>query len=104
MCGVGFQGQYGDAGELYERCQAIREKALGADHPDLAATLHGRAGLLVRQVSTSGVVAGGSRDRVERRSWCVWGGLWGTLAAQGKHGEAHHDSFVYTVRCSRHHE
>ena len=35
VCGVGFQGQYGDAGELYERCQAIEEKALGADHPDL---------------------------------------------------------------------
>ena len=63
-CGVGFQGQYGDAEELYKRCQAIQEKALGADHPDLAATLYSRAVLLVRQVSTTGVVDGGSREPV----------------------------------------
>ncbi|CAN0202624.1 unnamed protein product, partial [Pylaiella littoralis] len=43
------QGKYAEAEALYERSQAINEKALGPDHPDLAATLHGRAGLLQKQ-------------------------------------------------------
>ncbi|CAN0390435.1 unnamed protein product, partial [Laminaria digitata] len=31
-----FQGKYEEAGPLYERSLAIREKALGPDHPDVA--------------------------------------------------------------------
>ena len=33
------QGKYADAEGLYKRALAIREKALGADHPDVASTL-----------------------------------------------------------------
>ena len=32
----GQQGKYADAEGLYKRALAIREKALGADHPDVA--------------------------------------------------------------------
>ena len=31
-----LQGKYGEAEGLYERVLAIREKALGAEHPDTA--------------------------------------------------------------------
>ena len=41
---------------LYGRCQEIEEKVLGPDHPSLAATLDGRAGLLVEQVRGTRVV------------------------------------------------
>lgn len=41
-----LQGEYARAKPLYERCQAIQEKALGSDHPILARTLNNRAGLL----------------------------------------------------------
>ena len=43
-----------DAARLYERCQAIQEKVLAPEHPDLAATLHDRAGLLRTQVGIEG--------------------------------------------------
>lgn len=33
------QGQYAKAEPLYKRSLAIREKALGPDHPDVAASL-----------------------------------------------------------------
>eukprot|EP00752_Nemacystus_decipiens_P018671 g16739.t2 len=42
-------GKYSEAGPLYERCQAIQEKALGPEHPSLAVTLGNRAGLLKSQ-------------------------------------------------------
>ncbi|CAN0449764.1 unnamed protein product [Pylaiella littoralis] len=45
-----FQGKYAEAEALYERCQAIEEKALGPEHPSLATTLHNRAGLLEEQL------------------------------------------------------
>ena len=45
-----IQGKYGEAGALYERCQAIQEKVLGPEHPALATTLRGRARLLENQV------------------------------------------------------
>eukprot|EP00752_Nemacystus_decipiens_P009200 g8218.t1 len=44
-----LQGKYTEAEPLYERCQAIQEKVLGPEHPDYAATLHGRAWLLESQ-------------------------------------------------------
>ena len=100
LCGVGFQGQYGDAEELYKRCQAIREKALGADHPDLASTLYSRAVLLVNQVSTTGVVDGGSRDPVGDVR-----GVWGMGGpCQHRASTERHTTLVcvYTRRCSRH--
>jgi CHAT domain-containing protein len=37
------QGKYADAEGLYRRALAIKEKALGADHPDVAQTLHNLA-------------------------------------------------------------
>ena len=33
---------------MYERALAIKEKALGKDHPDTASTLHGLADVLER--------------------------------------------------------
>lgn len=50
MCTVRLQGKYAGAEELYERCQAIEEKVLGPDHPDLVTTLKSRAVLLKNQV------------------------------------------------------
>ena len=35
---------------MYERVLAIEEKALGKDHPETAATLHGLANVLFRNV------------------------------------------------------
>ena len=35
---------------MYERALAIKEKALGKDNPSTAATLHGLAGVLSRNV------------------------------------------------------
>lgn len=40
------QGKYDVAEQLYERSQAIREKTLGPEHPDVAQSLKNRAGLL----------------------------------------------------------
>ena len=37
------QGKYADAEALYKRALAIREKALGQDHPDVARTLNNLA-------------------------------------------------------------
>ena len=45
-----FQSNFAEARALYERGQAIEEKALGPEHPDLATTLHHRAALLKSQV------------------------------------------------------
>ena len=45
-----MQGKYKQAEPLYERSQAIREKALGPDHPHVAAVLSNRASLLRKQV------------------------------------------------------
>ena len=45
-----FQGKYTEAEPIYERALAIREKVLGSEHPDVAATLNDRAGLLTSQV------------------------------------------------------
>jgi tetratricopeptide (TPR) repeat protein len=39
------QGRYADAEPLYKRSLAIREKALGADHPDVATSLNNLANL-----------------------------------------------------------
>ena len=49
------QGRYEEAEPLYERCQAIREKVLGPEHPELAATLNNRAVLYYAQVRGDGV-------------------------------------------------
>jgi tetratricopeptide (TPR) repeat protein len=40
------QGQYGKAEPLYQRAVAIREKALGPEHPDAATSLENYADLL----------------------------------------------------------
>lgn len=45
-----MQGKYAEAGPLYERSQAIREKALGPEHPNVAAVLNAQASLLQIQV------------------------------------------------------
>ena len=45
-----MQGRYKDAEPLSKRCQAIREKALGPEHPDVAVTLNNRGALYQAQV------------------------------------------------------
>jgi tetratricopeptide (TPR) repeat protein len=40
------QGQYAPAEPLFERALAIREKALGAEHPDVAICMKNYASLL----------------------------------------------------------
>lgn len=47
---ITFQGKYDEAGPLYERSLAIREKALGPNHPAVAKALNNWAVLLERQV------------------------------------------------------
>ena len=39
----GAQGKYGEAEELFKRALAIREKALGASHPDVGQSLNNLA-------------------------------------------------------------
>ena len=48
-CALRNQGRYADAEPLYKRALAIREKALGADHPDVADTLNNLADPLRQQ-------------------------------------------------------
>ena len=84
------QGKYAEAEVLYKRCQAIREKVLGPEHPDLASTLQSRASLLHTQVtagrgsgsvvnrgglqlSISGSVVGWSFTANRRSTWEFWG-------------------------------
>ena len=43
------QGRYADAEPLYKRSLAIREKALGPDHPDVATSLNNLAVLYDEQ-------------------------------------------------------
>lgn len=47
---VGTQGLYEEAGPLYERAFAIVDKALGPDHPAVAAILNSRAELELSRV------------------------------------------------------
>lgn len=47
---VTLKGKYAEAGPHYERSQAILEKALGREHPDVASSLNNRAELLKCQV------------------------------------------------------
>ena len=51
------QGKYAEAEGLYRRALAIREKALGAGHPDVAATLNNLANLSVATGSTGQALA-----------------------------------------------
>lgn len=44
------KGMCEEAGPLYERSLAIREKAVGPDHPDVATALNNLAGLWMTQV------------------------------------------------------
>ncbi|CAM9481721.1 unnamed protein product, partial [Ectocarpus sp. 12 AP-2014] len=41
--------KYTEAEQLYERSQAIREKVLGPEHPDVATSVNNRAWLLCKQ-------------------------------------------------------
>ena len=59
------QGKYAEAEPLYERSQAIQEKALGPEHPDVAAVLNNWAGLLESQVRAVINFQGGSSCGVE---------------------------------------
>ena len=45
------QDKYDEAGSLYRRVMAIREKVLGDEHPDTANTLYNLANLLEGQCS-----------------------------------------------------
>ncbi|CAN0512516.1 unnamed protein product, partial [Laminaria digitata] len=41
---LALQGKYAEANPLYERSQAIREKILGPEHPEVAQSLNNRVG------------------------------------------------------------
>ncbi len=43
---TGAQGRYAEAEPLFQRALAIDEKALGPEHPDVAASLENYAALL----------------------------------------------------------
>ncbi len=73
------QGEYNEAGPLYRRLLAIQETALGAEHPDLAASLNDLGFLLRRPgqlrrggavlsalLGDSGEVPGGRASRFGR--------------------------------------
>lgn len=45
-----MQGKCAEAEQLLRQAQAMREKALGPEHPDVAASLNYRARLLKAQV------------------------------------------------------
>lgn len=47
---AGLQGKYDEAGPLYRRSLAIRENALGPDHPDVGQSLNNLALLMGKQV------------------------------------------------------
>lgn len=49
-----FQGKYQEAESLNKRSLAMRQKALGPDHPAVAESLNNRAGLLQKQVRVGG--------------------------------------------------
>lgn len=46
------QGNYDEAEPLFTRALAIREKALGPEHPDVASSLNNLAVLLNRHVNS----------------------------------------------------
>ncbi|CAB1107478.1 unnamed protein product [Ectocarpus sp. CCAP 1310/34] len=48
-----IQGKYMEAEPLYERSQAIQEKVLGLEHPDVASSLNNRVELLRAQVTAN---------------------------------------------------
>ena len=60
------QGQYAQAEPLYQRSLAIREKALGPDHPDVAQSLNNLAGLY----DTQGQYA--QAEPLYQRSLAIW--------------------------------
>ena len=53
MLSFTLQGKYTEAEPLYARSQAILEKVLGPEHPNVASSLNNRAGLLSKQVRTA---------------------------------------------------
>lgn len=53
-----FQGNYAEAEPLYEQSQAVFEKVLGPDHPEVATSLNNRAVLLEAQVRTARYFSG----------------------------------------------
>lgn len=85
------QGKYAEAEPLYKRSHAIREKALGSEHPDVAESLNNQARLLYRQVWNSAVVLmfprSAFRGRVHILSLLVEN-LQNAFIAQGKYDEA----------------
>lgn len=51
------QAKYAEAAPLNERSQAIRERMLSPDHPELAEALHNRAAVFHAQVKGHEVLA-----------------------------------------------
>jgi CHAT domain-containing protein/tetratricopeptide (TPR) repeat protein len=62
----GEQGRYADAEHLFERSLMIREKALGANHPDVAASLSNLAVLYGRQGRYA------DAEPLHKRSLLIW--------------------------------
>jgi tetratricopeptide (TPR) repeat protein len=95
----GDQGRYGEAESLHERSLAIREEALGSDHPDVAITLNNLANLYVAQGWYE------EAEPLRERSLAIWEEALGSdhpkvatalnnlanlYGDQGRYGEAEH--------------
>lgn len=48
-----IQGKYGEAEPLFRRSLVMQERALGPEHPGVAATLNNLASLLVKEARVS---------------------------------------------------
>ena len=60
------QGKYAEAEPLYQRSLAIREKALGKDHPDVATSLNNLAALYHNQGKYA------EAEPLYQRSLAIW--------------------------------
>jgi tetratricopeptide (TPR) repeat protein len=65
------QGKYEDALPLYQRALAIREKALGPDHPKTATSLNNMAELLRSQAKYEDALP------LYQRALAIWEKAWG---------------------------
>lgn len=63
---LAVQGKYAEAELLYELETEIREKALGPDHPIVAAILSNRAGLLKSHVRAEEIIDGPHSNALDK--------------------------------------
>lgn len=64
-----LQGKYAEAEPLYLRSQAIREQALGTEHPEVAVVLNNRALLKESQVRSARTFKGRACGTLWSNNW-----------------------------------